>query len=477
MFYYMKFRIGVCIPSTCSQDDMDSISGTLSSSLRLNITIPDCRVRQTSVALTQAQLTGGVVFAVVVALVVGATLADCLRVKLKFIRSQEIKLKCQMAANQESRHLCNGLAMISTSSSQTDKVASVRGNCSDFAGNNVEIRMRPPQLAGLLDKQSEKFVQNEATCESDQAAGSLAKFEQELNRNWSWMSFSLLTNFRLYFKQSNKLSPPSYGQVNNCHESASIKPEEPARKIGGANSGEPQISTINCLNGIRVLSLCWVILANSYLTLDPRVTKRLTKSREAPRDFFFQLVVQASLAIETFFFLSGLLMSLSFAKRLKSSITGSSNNSKINDDDKTQNSSATLRWTLFYVHRYVRMTPPTMLVIAFSMYAYHYGDGPLWFEATQRVHQSCAQNWWRHLLHVANFIDTRQMCFIHYWYIAADMQLFLFGPLIMFLLYKSRHLGYTLIALIGSISIGLVFYKTYDRSLPPTLLFYNTDPE
>ena len=81
------------------------------------------------------------------------------------------------------------------------------------------------------------------------------------------------------------------------------------------------------------------------------------------------------------------------------------------------------------------------------------------------------------MLHVANFIDTRQMCFIHYWYIAADMQLFLFAPLIMLLLYKSRHLGYTVIALIGSVSIGLVFYKTYDRSLPPTLLFYNTDPE
>lgn len=249
-----------------------------------------------------------------------------------------------------------------------------------------------------------------------------------------------------------------------------------------------------------MISLCWVIVANSYITLDPRATKRLTKTREAPKDFLFQMVAQASLAIETFFFLSGVLMSMSFARKLvhqkpsswclseveveaeqQSSSSGAKNNKSNHDaDDKQEaerNRRRRWRWLQFYVHRYVRMTPATMLVIAFSMYAYGYGDGPLWFEATHKAHQSCSENWWRHLLHVANFIDTRQMCFIHYWYIAADMQLFLFAPLLLFLIYRYRKVGYALVTLIGAASIGTIFYTTYMRNLPPTLLFYNSDPE
>lgn len=223
---------------------------------------------------------------------------------------------------------------------------------------------------------------------------------------------------------------------------------------------------VRCLNGIRVLSLCWVIIANSYITLDPRATKRLTKTREAPRDFLFQVVVQASLAIETFFFLSGLLMSMSFNRLLFST-----------DDRSNKKRSSWLNWIQLYLHRYIRMTPPTMLVIAFTMFAFRYGDGPLWFEATNKAHMSCSQNWWRHLLHVANFIDTRQMCFIHYWYIAADMQLFLLAPPLLYLLYKRPQVGYLLAALAGLSSVVSVFYTTYTRNLPPTLLFYNSDPE
>lgn len=418
MFYYMKFRIGVCIPSTCDDTDMNSISTALSSNLRLNITIPDCRVKQ-ELPLTKQQLVGGITFAVVLISVIIATLIDYL------CRNKNISKHMERNGTQLDTDKCSHL----NPSFSFDDGKCNFGSTIPFNGTTVIINRAYNQDKDLEAKSS--------------LIAMIGK---------TFRSFSMLVNFRLYF----------------CKQ-----PNNPANELKHPSAN--RTSMIACLNGIRVLSLCWVIIANSYITLDPRATKRLVKTREASKDFFFQIIMQASLAIETFFFLSGLLMSLSFERRLKDTIQS-------DDASKTQTSGrhsalTMLKWIHFYVHRYIRMTSATMLVIALSMYAYHYGDGPLWFEATQKAHQSCGRNWWRHLLHVANFIDTRQMCFIHYWYIAADMQLFLFAPILMYLLYRFRRFGYLLIAIIGAASTGFVFYTTYSRNLPPTLLFYNSDPE
>lgn len=405
MFYYMKFRIGVCVPSTCVDSDLDSISNALSSSLRLNITIPHCRMKQ-SQPITSHQLAGGLIFALVLVLVCSATLMDYWRRKLDRLKRHERLLLLGVGTHQH-------------------QIAA------------------PSAVDGAV-----------IWCQkNDDGEREVPKFNQRLEKHWSWMSFSLLTNFKLYFNNKSPTITTSTSPTNQHRLNT-----------------EPSAMVIRCLNGIRVISLCWVIVANSYITLDPRATKRLTKTREAPKDFLFQLVAQASLAIETFFFLSGILMSLSFARQLHP-------DKEPGEKQDNRRASYLAQWVRFYVHRYVRMTPATMLVIAFTMFAFRYGDGPLWFEATHKAHLSCSENWWRHLLHVANFIDTRSMCFIHYWYIAADMQLFLFAPLLMLLLHRRRRVGYVLAALVGSISIGSVFYTTYSRNLPPTLLFYNSDPE
>lgn len=439
MFYYMKFRIGICIPSTCVDSDLESISGALSSSLRLNITIPHCRINQ-SQPITLHQLVGGLTFGAVLVAVICASLMDFSRRKLDSSESgQEIVML---------------------------RVANL-GPGKDKEKSTIEMPVR------LINPHR-----------SSSPTG--LNFIKRLDHHWTWMSFSCLANYRLYFK--HKRLP----QLESRHQQQQQRTQRTAQASGtpqpaAYNSGSHMI--VSCLNGIRVLSLCWVIVANSYITLDPRATKRLTKTREAPKDFLFQMVAQASLAIETFFFLSGVLMSLSFARRLGPD-AGNWKKAEVRphqqeEEEKVEGTKQqqwrrkgkTLEWIHFYLHRYVRMTPATMLVIAFTMFAFRYGDGPLWFEATHKAHQSCSENWWRHLLHVANFIDTRQMCFIHYWYIAADMQLFIVAPLLLFLLYRHRLLGYSLAALIGLMSVGSVFYTTYNRNLPPTLLFYNSDPE
>lgn len=411
----MKFRIGICVPSTCNDSDMESISNALSSSLRLNITINTCGVKQ-SQPVTTHQVVGGSLVGLIVAVVMAATLFDYSKMSWEKVIRQQKEIVLLSVNNLDIR-------------SPTGK--------SDFRDGTIPM------------------CQEEQRSEADSV----------------WRSFSILVNFGLYFRSRSDESEQKSRcidmkcQDSCCRAGCHCKPH-------GQTERSPTV-LINCLNGIRVLSLCWVIVANSYITLDPRATKRLTKTREAPRDFLFQMIAQASLAIETFFFLSGLLMSVSFARKFKLIEYADSRS----QPTRTSHLSHMSRWIRFYLHRYVRLTPPTMLVIAFTMFAFRFGDGPLWMEVTHKAHQSCGQNWWRHLLHVANYIDTRQMCFIHYWYIAADMQLFLLAPVLLFLIYRYKILGYLATSLIGGASIIWVFHTTYSRNLPPTLLFYSSDPE
>lgn len=210
--------------------------------------------------------------------------------------------------------------------------------------------------------------------------------------------------------------------------------------------------------GMRVLSLIWIIIAHAYLTLDFRATGRLIETRKAPKTFLFQIVLNASLAIETFFFLSGLLVSLTTLKKLSTSKWHKSN------------------WVVFYIHRFIRMTPAIMLLIVILLVAYKVGDGPLWKEIIYPTVNKCRNNWWKHLFYISNFFEGKNMCFLHLWYIAADMQLFIFSPIFILLLYrrpKKAFAIFTALILASMVSTGIV---TYANNLTPTLLFNNPDP-
>lgn len=415
MFYYMKFRIGICIPSSCSSEDTQALAGSLSNSLRLNISIPNCSSGEYK-PLTGVQLISAVILLCVILSILISTLG----------------------------HLI------------------------------LKSSKNSPQQVG--------FESSEATPTSYNLKQ--AK-DEDTHKSW-WLSMSLLTTNKLYFNSNDH----TLQNQTTCTASSYFKyKKQTCNNYNNVNERQCETKVapvVSCLNGIRVISLCWVIIANSYITLDPRATRNLTKSRQAPRDFVFQLIAQASLAIETFFFLSGLLMATSFYNKQLSgteqeyySKSISNNNNQV--DRKRRGNNLKTRWLAFYVHRYVRVTPATMLVIALSLFTSRFGDGPLWSEATTTPLDNCARHWWMHAIHAANYLDTRQMCFVHYWYIAADMQLFLLGPILLFLLSSRqrawRALGYLATFAGGLLSLGFLFHTTYSRNLPPTLLFYNSDPE
>lgn len=76
---------------------------------------------------------------------------------------------------------------------------------------------------------------------------------------------------------------------------------------------------IRCLHGARFLAMAWVIFGHTYYYICTSfTTDNLLKTLQLfPRYFYNQMVVQAPLAVDAFFFLSGLLTTYIFLGKLR----------------------------------------------------------------------------------------------------------------------------------------------------------------
>ncbi|EGT39761.1 hypothetical protein CAEBREN_31361 [Caenorhabditis brenneri] len=107
------------------------------------------------------------------------------------------------------------------------------------------------------------------------------------------------------------------------------------------------------------------------------------------------LFLNAVLSVDTFFLLSGIVVAYLFFKQRP----------------KPNQIKSPLTWALFYLHRYLRLTPPYMLFIGFFVVYGPYIQGPyaawMW-NILIRQTDACKNRWWRNLLYINNY-DTDQL--------------------------------------------------------------------
>ncbi|XP_022094565.1 nose resistant to fluoxetine protein 6-like [Acanthaster planci] len=201
-------------------------------------------------------------------------------------------------------------------------------------------------------------------------------------------------------------------------------------------------ASVGCLNGVRVISMSWVILGHTvaFSVLNP-IDNLPTFYHWISTHPGFQAVANAFFSVDSFFFLSGFLVAyLTFARfrELRTIKT----------------------WALFYFHRYWRLTPLFAFTILIWMYIPQYfGYGPAWQSSAFR--EFCPQYWWSSLLYISNFWPKAfgEECIAWTWYLANDMQFFAISPLLMAPLFYFPLFGWlALIAtlLASFISTGLI---------------------
>ena len=203
-------------------------------------------------------------------------------------------------------------------------------------------------------------------------------------------------------------------------------------------------NAITSINGIRVISMFWVILGHTFIwgiVYHYHFSNIQEFSETVYKHFLFQLVDNFTFCVDSFFVLSGLLLSYLSIKEM----------------DRRQGK---FPFISFYVHCLLRLSPVYYLaVILYFKVLPHVGSGPIWF--IDEV-SSCEKYWWTNMLYINNFYPTsiHSGCYTVTWYLADDMQFFIISPVFLLLLYHHWKIGFativgtmlTSIAIIGTLA-------------------------
>lgn len=219
---------------------------------------------------------------------------------------------------------------------------------------------------------------------------------------------------------------------------------------------------LNVLDSVKHLGCAGVIAAHvllTYLTLGSSYRHTI---EQVGGDLRTMLLLSLNNIVDTFFVISGLLVSYLMFKRADQTAS-------VAQADK-QTSKTKLTFVREYVRvvarRYVRMAPLYLLVYAWvKCLAVHIGSGPLWDYATSResLRGMChAESWLWPLAFASDFKPITQHCVPPAWSVAADLQFFLVAPLFLALLGRSQRAGYALLATLVVVSTcrTLIDYKS-----------------
>ncbi|CAH2068446.1 unnamed protein product, partial [Iphiclides podalirius] len=247
---------------------------------------------------------------------------------------------------------------------------------------------------------------------------------------------------------------------------------------------KPNDGALTCLHGMRFMSVIWVIMVHTYLTVwyiaDNKTMRTVTE-----RNFLYQSVGNASFCVDTFFFISGLLVTVLFlrsedkaiARRiarekkkadidinknangftntaLSVSVSVLSQHSFYEDLVDTPKSNVYSKREVFgmvksffvlVLYRLVRLTPAYAFVIGLNEVALRYTHDRTVFEPAIFDHITCDRYWWRNLLYINNLYPQREMCMVWSWYMANDTQFYVVG--IILLLISVKHIKFAVISL------------------------------
>ena len=204
------------------------------------------------------------------------------------------------------------------------------------------------------------------------------------------------------------------------------------------NTHQPANAITN-INGMRVISMFWVILGHTFMWgAGHGVVSNVKEAMDTyPNRFLYQLVDNGFIAVDNFFVLSGLLMSYLSIREM-------------------ERHQGKFPFVFFYIHRYLRLSPAYYFALFFNFKVLPYvGSGPYWLLGN--VHR-CEKYWWTNMLYINNFYPTifSDQCYGVTWYLANDMQFFIIAPIFVLLLYHFWEIGLSMIVGIMLASIAVI---------------------
>ncbi|KAH8278554.1 hypothetical protein KR018_005171, partial [Drosophila ironensis] len=199
---------------------------------------------------------------------------------------------------------------------------------------------------------------------------------------------------------------------------------------------KPNPNVIECLHGIRCMSLVWVCYGHDYIIGITSPNINLYDVYTWAKTPFVSIINEGVFAVDTFFFISGLLVAMVPLRAMERA------NGKLNIP-------------LMYLHRYLRLTPiVAVMILVYWKILPLMADGPLYGNWNFDNYDGCSDSWYWTLLYVQNYAADRE-CLAHTWYLAIDTQLYIIAPILLLIVYKFGKKGAAVVLLL---MLGLAAY-------------------
>lgn len=175
-------------------------------------------------------------------------------------------------------------------------------------------------------------------------------------------------------------------------------------------------SNLSTLNGIRFLTMCWLVYGHVYFVPIKETFKSSLSFIQSVFEIQTILIHNSWPAVDIFFIISALLHSFHLFR--------------------TMSSKTKLNIFKMIINRAARLSPSLWLTMGFVFLVPSLAQGPLWPEVMNQQVGNCYHAWWRIFLFVANQFPEKDICQVHTWYLSADMQLYVVSFFFIILIYK-----------------------------------------
>lgn len=220
---------------------------------------------------------------------------------------------------------------------------------------------------------------------------------------------------------------------------------------------QPPPKPTDSLNGLRVLAMAWIILGHSFLMPEgvsgysnPQdITSSILNKDSAENNPMLMLIIQAEQSVDTFFFLSGFLLSHLMLKELS---------------NRGPNP------VLAVLLRYFRLTPSLALVmLVYYGIVPYLASGPFAVILQDSIFRRCDGSWWSELTYTMNFIpfDSDKVCMGWTWYLGDDMIFFVLGCVLVPIYHRKKALGWWLLLCLSGLSMGVTAWLIARYHLSP----------
>ncbi|KAL5275543.1 hypothetical protein ACFFRR_001424 [Megaselia abdita] len=182
--------------------------------------------------------------------------------------------------------------------------------------------------------------------------------------------------------------------------------------------------TIPSIHGLRAISMAWVILGHTCIVIF-KYSDNMEMRKDVEENFFFQAITNGPFSVDTFFFISGFLVSyLYFRTNAKGKLQKLSKGA-------SELTAGTCHFVGLVAYRFMRLTAPYMFVLGVVQVSMKYLAAYSIFDPPTNDHITCPDYWWRNVLYINTLFPVDQMCMLWSWYLANDTQFYMIGAIIL----------------------------------------------